>query len=89
MTDRASGGLGSVVTFSIIHRAVEEVFRQQDAAVTLAVVRTDEGPQLITKIVGDASGQVAIGARVELYEGDRATHPLPVYCLTTTQGNAT
>ena len=52
MENRASAGGGEVVTFSIIHRGVEDAFRELGTTVTLAVVRTDEGPQVITRIVG-------------------------------------
>jgi hypothetical protein len=82
MSDRPSTGGGNVVTFSVVHRGVDEAFRQQGTTVTLAVVETDDGPQVITLIVGEDRVRTAIGQRVRLYAGaDRASFPLPVYSL--------
>jgi len=55
LTNRASAGAGSIVTFSIVHRGVDEAFRREGHNVVLAVVKTDEGPQVITRIVGSVS----------------------------------
>ena len=82
LENRPSSGGGEVITFSIIHRGVEDAFRQLGTTVTLAVVKTDEGPQVITRIVGEGAEQTEIGRRVKLYGGaDRASYPLPVYSL--------
>jgi len=79
---QASAGIGTVISYSVVHRGVDEAFRQLGATVTLASVRTDEGPQIITLVVGDDRGEVAIGARVELAQGvDPQRYPLPVYAL--------
>ncbi len=89
LTDVPSAGGGEIVTFSIVHRGVEEAFRQLGTTVTLAVVKTDEGPQVITRIVGDGIEQTEIGRRVRLYSGiDRASYPLPVYSLEPVEGIA-
>lgn len=82
LENRASAGGGEVVTFSVIHRGVEDAFRELGTTVTLAVIKTDEGPQVITRIVGERVEQIEIGRRVNLYTGaDRASYPLPVYAL--------
>jgi uncharacterized OB-fold protein len=82
LENRPSAGKGTVVSFSVVHRGVDEAFRQLGTTVTLAVVRTDDGPQLITRIVGNDQDQVQIGHRVQLFDGDsREGYPLPVYCL--------
>ena len=82
LANRASVGVGSIVTFSIVHRGVDEAFRLQGQQVVLAVVKTDDGPQIITRIVGCDPAEVEIDQRVQLYAGnDRAAYPLPVYSI--------
>lgn len=82
LTNRASVGVGSIVTFSIVHRGVDEAFRREGQQVALAVVKTDDGPQVITRIVGCDPSEVEIGLRVKLYAGsDREAYPLPVYSI--------
>lgn len=87
MENRPSAGGGTIISYSIVHRGVDEAFRQLGTTVTLASVQTDDGPQLITLIVGDGRDQAAIGSRVKLAEdADKQHHPLPVYALDTVQG---
>ncbi len=82
LKDCPSTGRGEIVTFSIVHRGVDEAFRQQGTAVALAVVKTNEGPQIITRIVTEDLSKIKIGQEVGLYAGeDRASYPLPVYSL--------
>ncbi|WP_375508964.1 Zn-ribbon domain-containing OB-fold protein [uncultured Caballeronia sp.] len=82
LTNRASAGAGTIVTFSIVHRGVDEAFRREGQNVVLAVVKTDEGPQVITRIVGCEPSEVEIAQRVKLYaNSDREGYPLPVYLI--------
>lgn len=82
LENRPSSGGGEVISFSIVHRGVDEAFRQLGTTVTIAVVKTDEGPQVITRIIGENRDQVTIGKRVKLYDGgNRDEFPLPVYVL--------
>lgn len=82
LEDRPSTGEGEIYTFSIVHRGVDEAFRAQGTAVALAVVKTTEGPQVITRIVTDDLSAVEIGRKVRLYDGrDRADYSLPVFAL--------
>ena len=82
MDNRPSHGHGTIISYSVVHRGVDEAFRQLGTTVTLASVKTDEGPQLITLVVGDDRDQVAIGGRVKLaQDADRQRYPLPVYVL--------
>lgn len=86
MENRASQGHGIVISFSVVHRGVDEAFRELGTTVTLASVQTDDGPQLITLIVGDDRDEVAIGGRVKLAKDvDRQRYPLPVYSLVTSE----
>lgn len=89
LDNQPSGGQGTVISYSVVHRGVDEAFRQLGATVTLASVKTDEGPQIITLIVGDDRGEVAIGGRVKLAKGaDPQRYPLPVYALAGAAGGA-
>ncbi len=82
LENRPSTGEGRIVSFSVVHRGVDEAFRQQGDTVTLAVVQTDDGPQLVTRIVGADQGNVGIGQRVTLFDGaSREGLRLPVYRL--------
>ncbi|MGX1787108.1 Zn-ribbon domain-containing OB-fold protein [Bosea sp. NPDC055332] len=82
LENKPSCGRGEIHTFSIVHRGVDAAFRAQGTAVAMAVVKTEEGPQVITRIVADDLSGVAIGQTVTLYAGnDRGGYPLPVYSL--------
>jgi uncharacterized OB-fold protein len=82
LKDQASVGKGEIVTFSLVHRGVDEAFRAQGTIVALAVVKTTEGPQVITRIIADDLTEIEIGQAVTLYAGtDRSNYPLPVYSL--------
>lgn len=58
----ASGG-GSVYSFSVVHRAPSPAFKDQVPYV-VAIVKTDEGPHLLSRIEGIPPGEVAIGLRL-------------------------
>lgn len=82
LENQPSTGQGTVISFCVVHRGVDEAFRQLGTTVTMASVKTDEGPQIITRIVGDDRDQVTIGHRVKIYDGPIGEeYPLPVYSL--------
>lgn len=58
-----SGGTGRIVTFTVIWRPQTPAF---EAPYVVAVVRLDEGYEMLTNIVGGASEDVAIGAAVRV-----------------------
>ncbi|MGQ0509102.1 MAG: Zn-ribbon domain-containing OB-fold protein [Betaproteobacteria bacterium] len=58
----ASGG-GSVYSFSVVHRAPSAEFKEQVPYV-VAIVKTDEGPHLLSRVVGVAPEAVRIGMRL-------------------------
>ena len=77
-----SSGGGTVISFSVVHRGVDEAFRRQGTTVTIASVKTDEGPQIITRLIGENREDVTIGHRVKVYNAlPRDEYPLPVYTL--------
>ncbi|WP_375501525.1 Zn-ribbon domain-containing OB-fold protein [uncultured Jatrophihabitans sp.] len=59
-----SSGIGELVTFSVIHRAQTPAFEVPYAA---AVVRLNEGYEIITNIVDSRLDEVEIGQRVAVH----------------------
>jgi len=72
-----SHGRGSILSFSVVHRAPTPAFAATTPYV-IALIDLDEGPRMFANIVGDNSHDVAIGDRVSvIYEarGDGAMLP--------------
>ncbi|HWL28984.1 MAG TPA: Zn-ribbon domain-containing OB-fold protein [Burkholderiaceae bacterium] len=65
-----SAGKGSVHSFSIIRRASLDAYSARTPYVT-ALIDLDEGPRMVTNIVGDDALSVAIGDRVTVVFEDR------------------
>ena len=65
----ASTGKGSVYTFVVNHIAYHPAF-QEDLPYVVAVVELDEGPHLITNIVGCAPSEVRCDMPVEVVWDD-------------------
>ncbi|MET0152924.1 MAG: OB-fold domain-containing protein [Candidatus Binatia bacterium] len=66
-----SRGRGRVVTFTVLHQAPFESYAAETPYV-LAVVRLDEGPQMMTNVVGISPAQVKIDLAVEVMFEERA-----------------
>ena len=60
-----AGGRGTVRTFTIIRRAVSAAF-EPDAPYVVALVELEEGPTLMSNIVGCDPASVAIGQSVRI-----------------------
>ncbi|TSD40318.1 Zn-ribbon domain-containing OB-fold protein [Rhodococcus sp. KBS0724] len=58
-----SGGVGSVVSYSVIWRAQTPAF---EAPYVVAIVRVDEGYEMLSNIVDADPSEVSIGARVRV-----------------------
>ncbi|MEI8400276.1 MAG: OB-fold domain-containing protein [Alcaligenaceae bacterium] len=58
-----ASGRGSVYSFSIVYRAPSAAF-EKDVPYVVAIVATDEGPHLMTRLVKVKPENVAIGMRV-------------------------
>ncbi len=67
---KAITGNGTIHTFSIIHRAPLPAFRALVPYV-VALIDLDEGPRIMTNIVGDGALDCAIGDAVEVCFEDR------------------
>jgi hypothetical protein len=74
----ASGG-GTVYSYSVVHRAPGPAFAG-DVPYVVAIVKTDEGPHLLSRIVGIAPDAVRIGTKVRV-RFDRVSEDaaLPVF----------
>ena len=66
-----SRGTGRVVTFTVVHQAPMESYAG-DVPYVLAVVRLDEGPQMMTNLVGVEHSGVRVDLRVEVVFEERA-----------------
>ena len=73
-----ASGLGSVYSYSIVHRAPSARFADQVPYVVV-LVATDEGPHLMSRIVDVAADKVAIGQRVSARFGWGEDANLPVF----------
>ena len=58
-----SSGLGTIVTFTVVWRPQTTAF---ESPYTVAVIRLDEGYEMMTNVVGTGSHDVSIGARVRV-----------------------
>jgi uncharacterized OB-fold protein len=61
----AASGRGEVHTFTVVHKSGARPFNAMTPFV-LALVQLDEGPRMMTNIVGCAPDQVRIGMRVRV-----------------------
>lgn len=61
----AAGGHGTVHSFSVVHRAPGPAFRQ-DAPYAVLLVELDEGPRMVSRLVGADPLTVQFGMRVRL-----------------------
>jgi uncharacterized protein len=65
LTHRAASGRGIVHSFSVVHRAPGPAFKA-DVPYAVLLVELDEGPRMISSLVGSDPTQVQFGMMVEL-----------------------
>ena len=58
-----TSGRGIVYSFSIVYRAPSPAF-EKDVPYVVAIVATDEGPHLMTRLINVKPEEVAVGMRV-------------------------
>src|SRR5688500_6942344 len=61
---KPASGRGSVYSFSVVHRAPGPAFAA-DVPYVVAIIATEEGPHLLSRVVGIAPDKVRIGLRVK------------------------
>lgn len=60
-----ASGRGEVYSHSTVRRAPSPAFKD-DVPYVIAIVKTDEGPHLLSRVVGVAPGAVRIGMRLRV-----------------------
>lgn len=60
-----ASGRGTIYSYSVVYRAPSPAFAAQVPYV-IAIVATDEGPHLMTRIIGMAPDAVRVGQRVQV-----------------------
>ena len=74
-----ASGRGEVYSHSTVYRAPSPAFKD-DVPYVIAIVKTDEGPHLLSRVVGVAPDTVKIGLRVRARMEKFADHAvLPVF----------
>lgn len=73
LEDFEAAGTGEVTTFSIIHRWVERF--DEHLPIVLAVIRLEEGVEVMSSLVGDDRLDVEVGSRVAIADGGWSTKP--------------
>jgi uncharacterized protein len=68
---RPVAGTGELLTWSVVHQAPYPAYGP-DTPYVVAVVRLDEGPQLMANLLDADEGALAIGARVRVVFEERA-----------------
>ncbi|KWF24860.1 Zn-ribbon domain-containing OB-fold protein [Burkholderia pseudomultivorans] len=71
-------GTGTVHSYTVIRRASLSAFAQRTPYV-VALIELDEGPRMMTNILGDDALDVAIGDKVQVTFEDRETGSLPQF----------
>lgn len=62
-----NGGEGTIVSFSLVHKGLPQVFLPQ-APIVLAEIRLDSGATMIARVASSRQTEVAIGDRVGLVD---------------------
>lgn len=73
-----ASGRGEVYSFSVVHRAPGPAFKE-DVPYVIAIVKTDEGPHLLSRVVGAAPETVRIGMRLRVRMEISDQLSLPVF----------
>ncbi len=74
-----ASGVGSIASFTVVRHAVSKAY---EAPYVVALVDLEEGPRLMTQIVGCAPQDVEIGQKVQLrFESWGDDVSLPVFAL--------
>ena len=77
LTWKAASGRGEVVTYTVVERAMGAF--SADAPFTLAIVRLEEGPQLMSRLIDTDRSALRIGMPVTVAFEPRGDQSLPVF----------
>jgi uncharacterized OB-fold protein len=73
-----ASGRGEVYSHSTVHRAPSPAFKD-DVPYVIAIVKTDEGPHLLSRVTGVAPDAVRIGMRVKVRLAGKGAQPQVVF----------
>ena len=77
---RPVSGCGQVASYTVVRRGITRAY---EAPYVVALIALQEGPQMMSAIVGAEPGDIAVGAAVAVrFESWGAEHVLPVFVLT-------
>ena len=76
-----SGGRGTIFSFSEVHTSFFGPDWREELPYTVILVDLDEGPRMLSRLIGDDRAKVAIGARVALKFVDVDGQRLPFFQL--------
>lgn len=74
----AAAGTGDVYSYTVLHRAGRPGF-EADVPYVVALIELDEGPRVMTNVVGCDPSTVRIGQRVHLVVEDRGEITVPQF----------
>jgi uncharacterized protein len=77
---RESGGQGRIYSFVIYHRVYHPAF-EQDVPYAVAIVELDEGPRLLTNIVGTPPDEIRCDTRVRVVFEERGDSTVPQFAI--------
>jgi uncharacterized OB-fold protein len=77
LTWQAASGRGQVHSFTVVHRAPSPAFAA-DVPYTIAIIETEEGPHLMTRLVGIEPDRVHVGLPVSARIGPLAPEGMPL-----------
>ncbi len=74
----AASGHGTIYSYSVVHRAPSAAFKA-DVPYVIAIIATDEGPHLMSRLINIEPDDVNVGLRVKVVFGFRPDPNLPVF----------
>ncbi len=77
LTWKPASGRGEVLTYTVVERAMGAF--AADAPFTLAIVRLEEGPQLMSRLIDADRSSLRVGMRVSVAFEPRGDQSLPVF----------
>ncbi|MBV1877264.1 MAG: Zn-ribbon domain-containing OB-fold protein [Pseudomonadales bacterium] len=75
---KKAAGTGTVYTFSIVRQSYHPFFRNM-APYTVAFIDMDEGPRILSNVVGIDADEVKIGQRVQLEWEEHEALNIPLF----------
>ena len=75
---KTSAGIGTVYTYSVVRQSYHPFFRNL-VPYTVAWIDLDEGPRIISNVIGIEPGDVTIGQRVQIEWEEHENLNIPLF----------